>query len=386
MLPSSEGVLTRFLHTYFPQDALKGVMMGEEDEEGQGEENEKEMRDVVGELVKALMGDSNWQRQVGAHGAAAAAQGQSAAEAMESGSQSASAAATSHLGAHASSGSSQAIPSDFFHTLPPRQMQEKQQIGTAQKLQWLHFASTGDPFAVDSGLYCSLCSEPLLMEAVVTTPCKHHFHRICIRRIDMPNCPLCSCQLPFSWFLPSDHPCAETGFRVVQARAYKPLFAGGPSRGSAGYPLRRPPPVSLHCPDGNLMKSYLHRVLPTGDTEEEEEAPSPQLSPSAHSRTSRDAAEGAGSSESSSEDSQSNDGSDDGRLLCVEHRAARVGHSDLWKGKTRAWAYSALGRMRLCERAPGVPTIQRQRGDSASACGASSEQRNPTVLLIGNHI
>lgn len=157
-------------------------------------------------------------------------------------------------------GDAAASSDDFFDTLP-RQAQEKP-LKAAQWLQWLQLASTNDPFADDSMYNCSLCSEPLMMEATVTTPCNHHFHRVCINRIDSPQCPLCGTSLPFSWFLPADHPCAEHGFRTVTPRSYRPCFAGGPSKGSCGYPLQRPPPARLRGANGS-MRSYLHRLIPT---------------------------------------------------------------------------------------------------------------------------
>ncbi|CAJ1407810.1 unnamed protein product [Effrenium voratum] len=175
-------------------------------------------------------------------------------------------------------GADAAASGDFFDTLPSQAFQDKP-LQAAQKLQWLQLAFTGDPFALDDNMYCSLCSEPLMMEAVVTTPCKHHFHRVCINRVDTPECPLCSKALPFSWFLPNDHPCAEHGFRTVTPRSYQPYFAGGPSKGSCGYPLQHPPPAQLYSATGT-MRSFLHRLIPTGsgvaEEDDEEEPASPQ--------------------------------------------------------------------------------------------------------------
>eukprot|EP00913_Durusdinium_trenchii_P033279 g31155.t1 len=149
-----------------------------------------------------------------------------------------------------------------LRSLDSRVYQGHKPLKAAQWLQWLQLASTNDPFADDSMYNCSLCSEPLMMEATVTTPCNHHFHRVCINRIDSPQCPLCGTSLPFSWFLPADHPCAEHGFRTVTPRSYRPCFAGGPSKGSCGYPLQRPPPARLRGANGS-MRSYLHRLIPT---------------------------------------------------------------------------------------------------------------------------
>mmetsp|Transcript_64980 Transcript_64980/g.180190 ORF Transcript_64980/g.180190 Transcript_64980/m.180190 type:complete len:697 (-) Transcript_64980:256-2346(-) len=398
-IPSSEGILTRFLHTYCSKESL-GEAEGEEmDEQArqEGEQAESEMRDVVGELVKALLADSVLPKPPKGSGAL-----QDQLE--EPGS--ASAAASS-------------VPSDFFQTLPKQAPQEKQLIGAAQKLQWLQLASTGDSFALDGTMYCSLCSEPLLMEVVVSTPCKHHFHRVCISRLEEPKCPLCGHQLPFSWFLPEDHPCCETGFRVVPTNQYRPLFPGGPSRGTYGYPLHRPPPVTLRGPGGIVMKSYLHKVVPMGL--EEDNGPLTPTSAAAAcpmspltaadtpgQRASEEAADGSSASDSSSEDSNTDDGG--GGDLANSPSSPK-------KGRSHAWAYSSVGRMRLLERsdpmeAPAIPSAvpsfalasHREKAATGSAASASasstdmpvgtvpaaasseSEQRNPTVLLIGKHL
>jgi hypothetical protein len=59
-------------------------------------------------------------------------------------------------------------------------------------------------------LFCSLCCEPLLLEAITTTPCKHHFHRVCLQKYDQPSCPLCDAAVPIemvtrqsSWHAPA---------------------------------------------------------------------------------------------------------------------------------------------------------------------------------------
>lgn len=232
----SQGTLSRFLHTYFPQSVEEGVGAGSDSDEDNDKSSEgADMRDVVGQLVKVVLADSSWQR------------GKSHAQFSSE--------------TNAEARSSRAVPSDFFETLPPKPVQDPQ-LRTAQKLQWLQLASHNDPLAMFDSMYCCLCSEPLLMEAVVTTPCKHHFHRVCISRIDFPQCPLCVEPLPFSWFLPPDHPLCEQGFRVVSASAYDPPFPGGPSRGSGGFPLQEPPPCELFSVDGVAMKSYLHKIPP----------------------------------------------------------------------------------------------------------------------------
>jgi len=47
-----------------------------------------------------------------------------------------------------------------------------------------------------SNFFCSLCCEPLLLEAITTTPCKHHFHRVCLEKYSDASCPLCDATLP----------------------------------------------------------------------------------------------------------------------------------------------------------------------------------------------
>lgn len=239
---------------------------------------------------------------------------------------------------------------------------------TAQKLQWLQLASCNDPLAVDASMYCSLCSEPLLMEAVVTTPCKHHFHHICVKRLDEPKCPLCLSALPFSYFLPADHPLKESGFRVCQPSKYRPHFPGGPSKGCGGFPLHRPPPMQLLGPGGSTMKSYLHRIPPMGSVDDEE--PESPASPHFGSqRWDRQESEGASSaSGSSSEDTNSEDGLEES-----ESAAFRFGHDDsMRRPRKDKWAYSALGRMRLC-------TGQR-RSTRHSTVSSSSTLPNPPPL------
>lgn len=345
---SFQGVLSRFLHTYFPeQAALPDAPFSEgrprSDTFGV---NDGEVRDIVGDLVKVVLADNSWKSKGSSAGQAG--QGESAS-------------------------SSSAGPRDFFETLPSRP--ETNQMQAVQKLQWLQLASSDDPLALDESTCCSLCTEPLLFEAVVTTPCKHHFHKVCIKRVEMPRCPLCSSDLPFSWFLPADHPMAECGFRCVPAKEYKPQFPGGPSRGSGGYPLHRPPPTSLYGPGGLMMKSYLHRIPPMGgeDDEGDREADGGH-SPGGDSSDEQ----GSSASESSSEESNSEDG------LATAERRERDPAS-----KNQAWVYSALGRMKLCQVRDGAARAAQAVAEAAlprEAPEDESAKGGPVVLLIGNHL
>jgi len=53
-----------------------------------------------------------------------------------------------------------------------------------------------------ASFFCSLCCEPLLLEAITTTPCKHHFHRVCLQKHAERTCPLCDCELPLEIVVP----------------------------------------------------------------------------------------------------------------------------------------------------------------------------------------
>lgn len=339
----SQGILTRFLHTYFPPEDSKDA---------------EELQDVVGDLVKVVLADANWQQ--GTKASAVPAHGQEGSEA-------------------ANAGPASAAPRDFFETLPQRPAQERQQMYAAQKLQWLQLASNDDPLALDSTMCCSLCSEPLLMEAVVTTPCKHYFHRVCVGRLEMPSCPLCASPLPFSWFLPNEHPFADRGFRVVPIRDYRPRFPGGPSARSCGYPLHRPPPGKLFGPGRMVMTSYLHRAVPMGGTGEDTAANTPRSSGSAlsplHMNMSRrcDRVAGApgapeGSDASSSTGSSAESDSEDGSQAAADEHSdegncpVATSHQDLLqpRPKAHAWVHSAVGRMRLFRQpeAPGARAVR----------------------------
>lgn len=359
--PSSEGVISRFLHTYFPQEKSLKSVREEGEGEGEDEDDEREMRDVVGDLVKAIITDAPW-----GQGAKHASQ----ANSTESGN-------SSHWIRGSASSSSAIVPSghgfvgDFFQTLPQQPRPQDKQIASAQKLQWLQLASTGDPLALDGHMYCSLCSEPLLMEAVLTTPCKHHFHRICVSRLDLPKCPLCTADLPFSWFLPSDHPCAEHGFRVVPMNAYDPPFPGAPGRRSCGWPLHRPPAASLHGPGGLIMMSYLHRIVPMGEAlAAQEELQEHSFYPASPAHSTEQASSASSSEESGSDDK-------DGDEMRSKNR--------------RHVAYGRCGKIRLCTRPLPAPPSRpgKEKPPEAGAVAASTavgSNSSNRILLIGEHL
>eukprot|EP00439_Symbiodinium_sp_Y106_P085754 s13_g29.t1 len=166
--------------------------------------------------------------------------------------------------------------------------------------------------------------------------------RVCINRIDKPECPLCSTALSFSWFLHADHPCAEHGFRTVSPRSYKPIFAGGPGKGNCGYPLQRPPPAALHGPEGLSARSYLHRLIPTGSGVGQEEDYTPDHHEQAQVRQLSAREEACEDDDSSSDDSGSED--EDVGAQAPQLRRG-MGRSN--SKAPAVYAYSAVGRMKL---------------------------------------
>mmetsp|Transcript_33301 Transcript_33301/g.75909 ORF Transcript_33301/g.75909 Transcript_33301/m.75909 type:complete len:645 (-) Transcript_33301:63-1997(-) len=354
LVSSSPGVLTRFLHTYFPKGVAPEVDGTAGDD---SDKTEDDMREVITNLVKVML-ESNREKKA----------------------DSGPTQQSPHAASAASDAVGPALPTDFFDTLPPKQ--PAQQLREAQKVQWLQ-QTLCDPFELDGNMSCSLCCEPLCMEAVVTTPCKHHFHKVCVQRIEVPQCPLCSMSLPFSWFLPRGHPLSDSGFRCVPVCKYKPHFPGGPGRGNNGFPLHAPPPASLHSAAG-MIKSYIHKIPPMGDEEEEDLAelqsptshPTPtllgQASPAGDIPASELPQAAASDSESSSEES------DDGEGAAAEGAGMRPADTKKsHRGAQLSWAYTALGKMRLCTG---------KSASSGSAMHADASLRNQHVLLIGNHV
>ena len=116
-------------------------------------------------------------------------------------------------------------------------------------------------------LFCSLCCEPLLLEAVSTTPCKHHFHRVCLEKSASAICPLCETAIPLSLAVPRflhAHlaQLGESWTPTISAIncPHIPLFPGGPCSECGGYDLALLPPVTLFGPNGIEMPSLLHEV------------------------------------------------------------------------------------------------------------------------------
>lgn len=316
------GILTRFLHTYFGQESLESsdqprARAGME-WNLKSKQSDDEMQTAVSELVRAVLGEVGWQRS------------------------------THHDIDKASSDGSNSpcspalVPDDFFKTLPTKIPMDLQTLAT-QKLVWLQQASSTDPLAFLDSMVCTLCSEMLCVDAVVTTPCKHHFHRVCVSRLQMPQCPLCSGPLPYSWFLPAGHTLGECGFHVVSPQEYNPPFPGGPNLDSGGFPLHTPPPMELFTPNGRSMKSYLHKALPLSSNDlltsqqlqnRDSTEPQPALSTSS-SDSSEAGSSGDGESPSSSSPRQNSF-----ELWNSSEMAGNEGDS------SRKWLFSTVGQMR----------------------------------------
>jgi hypothetical protein len=118
-----------------------------------------------------------------------------------------------------------------------------------------------------STFFCSLCCEPLLLEAISTTPCKHFFHRVCLEKHAEPHCPLCSEPLPIQlvtsrflyerltklaettpcWF-PSPNQCPSHSSRYTDT----------PCVHCKQFNLQNLPPQTLLGANGLTMPSYLH--------------------------------------------------------------------------------------------------------------------------------
>merc|ERR1719424_768344 len=135
------------------------------------------------------------------------------------------------------------------------------------------------------------------------------------------------------------------------------------------------------------MKSYLHKMGPTGDEEDDEDRNSPTPGEEVPVLA-KDDEEGSSASESSSDESNSDDGADED-VEAIPRTTS--GHRS--KRAEKRFAFSALGRMLLVdeieykEPPPGAFAEKAVGSDSeAGGSDAEPEQRNPQVLLIGKHL
>ena len=125
-----------------------------------------------------------------------------------------------------------------------------------QAIDTLDYSSGNHP----STFFCSLCCEPLLLEAVSTTPCKHHFHRVCLEKNALPICPLCGDDIPLELAVPRFHhsqlSLLGTDWQPASAScACEAMFPDGPCKFCNKYSLGKLPPVKLY---GRVeMTSYL---------------------------------------------------------------------------------------------------------------------------------
>ncbi|KAF4653522.1 hypothetical protein FOZ61_008930 [Perkinsus olseni] len=157
--------------------------------------------------------------------------------------------------------------SSFFSTLPPAVHKSPESSVSSEKSSQQNAAWTGNSGEGMYSQFCSLCCEPLLLDSVVTTPCKHHFHRHCLQRQTTTTCPLCGAKdLPLDLFMPR-HMQAQVkalgNWRVCSCESQsQDVFPDGPCSVCHGWRLHSPPPNNLYGVTG-VMTSYLH-LLPAG--------------------------------------------------------------------------------------------------------------------------
>jgi hypothetical protein len=126
-----------------------------------------------------------------------------------------------------------------------------------------------------STFFCSLCCEPLLLEAISTTPCKHFFHRVCLEKVSAPSCPLCDEPLPLHLVTPRyvhDHlrrlstvtpgwmpspPCGN----------HQHMYSDSACSTCGRYSVNNLPPLKLLGSEGFEIASYIHLVREEARTE-----------------------------------------------------------------------------------------------------------------------
>jgi hypothetical protein len=132
-----------------------------------------------------------------------------------------------------------------------------------------------------STFFCALCCEPLLLEAVSTTPCKHFFHRVCLEKHAERSCPLCGEVLPVqlvtprfvhdrlrrlgeitpAWF--ASPPCERHEFPLPDSRCVN----------CGLYSLDNLPGTVLVGKNGLRMSSYLHVATRGSSRDSNEDEP-----------------------------------------------------------------------------------------------------------------
>ena len=127
-----------------------------------------------------------------------------------------------------------------------------------------------------TAFFCSLCCEPLLLEAVSTTPCKHFFHRCCLEKYAEQTCPLCDEPLPIQLVTPRyvhDRLRRLTEITphwipapVGACPNHKGKYADSECSHCGLYSYQNLPPVQLLGSGGLEMTSYLHLAQPEEDS------------------------------------------------------------------------------------------------------------------------
>jgi len=120
---------------------------------------------------------------------------------------------------------------DFFRTDvqtwdPSSRERRKKRVNESKKSNFEKIAQHLGYYSYSPHLCCFLCGDPLMDDNVLTTPCKHYFHRHCVlQRLEKPHCPLCEEELPFEWFLGPRHPLAKRGYRICQCDPERVRFS-----------------------------------------------------------------------------------------------------------------------------------------------------------------
>merc|ERR1712032_625035 len=142
-------------------------------------------------------------------------------------------------------------------------------------------------------------------------------------------------------------------------------------KGSCGYPLHQPPPASLYGSSGLVMKSYLHRIVPTGDRDDSDGHSTCTSVPGSPKNSADSPLGGSDASESSSEDSNSEDGGEEGHDGSAK------------QGRVHKWAYSAVGKVRLCE-PPNISCIEGFGSCTRGPVGTVRDPANISVVTSGH--
>jgi hypothetical protein len=138
-----------------------------------------------------------------------------------------------------------------------------------------------------TAFFCSLCCEPLLLEAVSTTPCKHFFHRYCLEKYAERTCPLCDEPLPIQLVTPRYvqdrlRRLAETTPAWIPKESvchHECKYSDSACSHCREYSYQNLPPVRLLGYGGCQITSYLHVARPR-----EAAAPGPESAPVYYSR------------------------------------------------------------------------------------------------------